>query len=268
MALGVCWQAMTVPRDTQPPDSLRPDWPAPARVQALCTTRQGGVSRAPFDSFNLGSHVGDDAQAVQRNWQILQQRLGAKPLALQQVHGTHLLRLTPTTTANQQADACTTAEAGLACTVMVADCLPVLLCNRSATQVAAAHAGWRGLAHGVLEQTVAGFAPGDALLAWLGPCIGPQAFEVGDEVRAAFCQVDASAQQCFTPGLQAGKWWADLAGLARQRLHAAGVSAIYGNDGSAQWCTAKQQSRFFSHRRDAVVLGSTGRMAACIWLRD
>lgn len=257
---------MNVPRDTPLQDCLQPDWPAPPQVQALFTTRSGGVSQAPFDSFNLGAHVGDEPQAVQRNWQLLEQGLGARPIALQQVHGTQVLGLTPATAPGQRADACFTTASAVACTVMVADCLPLLLCNRQGTQVAAAHAGWRGLAAGVIEQTLASFAADDELLVWLGPCIGPQAFEVGDEVRAAFCQQQPQAQSCFVPGVSPDKWWADLPALARQRLQARAATQVYGNDGSAQWCTLTQRSRFFSHRRDAGVLGSTGRMAACIWL--
>ena len=265
------------------PAAWRPEWPAPPGVRALFTTRGGGISPVPFDSLNLGDHVGDDPHAVAANRAILTGALGARPVFLQQVHGTEVLRLQADTPDGTQADACLSTEPGLACSVMVADCLPVLFADTGAPQVAAAHAGWRGLAgqsgRGVLETSF------DALVAqaqrrhpqrsratiaadtlvWLGPCIGPTAFEVGPEVRAAFLATDAAACACFT-ALPAGKWLADLAALARQRLHAMGLTRCYGNDSSAPWCTVGQVSDFFSHRRDAARLGSTGRMAACIWL--
>ena len=255
------------------PDWLVPQWPAPAHVHAVHTTRAGGVSRAPYDSLNLGDHVADDAQAVAVNRQRLAQALGATPVFMRQVHGTDVAALTQPS-ASLVADACLGTTPGVACTVMVADCLPVLFTDRAGTVVAGAHAGWRGLAgtqgRGVLESTVealrAALATRDAgagtgeLLAWLGPCIGPQAFEVGDEVRAAFEAHDAQAVHCFAPH-GVGKWLADLPGLARQRLAALGLASVHGNDGSAAWCTVGNASRFFSHRRDRV----SGRMAACIW---
>ena len=257
-----------------PPAWLQPDWPAPANVRALCTTRQGGVSQAPFDSLNLGNHVGDAPAAVQANRAALQaamqeQGRPVRPVFLRQVHGTRTLALCADTPDEAEADACTSATPGLACTIMVADCLPVLLCNRAGTLVAAAHAGWRGLAGGVLEAALAAFAPQheagpSEVLAWLGPCIGPQAFEVGAEVCAAFCAHDAAAAGCFTAQL-GGKFLADLPALARRRLRAAGVDAISGNDGSAPWCTVANPLRFFSHRRGSA-LGGSGRMAACVWL--
>ncbi|WP_404299670.1 peptidoglycan editing factor PgeF [Alicycliphilus denitrificans] len=274
---------------TVPHDWLRPDWPAPAHVHALCTTRNGGVSAPPYDSFNLGRLVGDDPAAVQANWAALQAAVSAagrpvRPVYLCQVHGTTVQPLDAGTPEGGAADACTTATPGVACTVMAADCLPVLLTNRAGTRVAAAHAGWRGLAAGVLEETLKSFmaqcpmgkaqaaiknavaeAPQE-VLAWLGPCIGPQAFEVGAEVRAAFCDHDPQASAYFKPQGNAGKWLADLAGLARQRLRAQGVTALYGNDGSPAWCTVGNPSRFFSHRRDSSLLGASGRMAACIWI--
>lgn len=275
--------------DLVPYDWLQPDWPVPARVHALCTTRSGGVSLPPYDSFNLGRLVGDEPAAVAANWAALQAVVSAgggavRPVYLRQVHGTAVQPLDTATPEGCDADACTTATPGVACTVMAADCLPVLFTNRAGTRVAAAHAGWRGLAAGVLEATTRSFRPetvdGKAraaienvatdapqeLLAWLGPCIGPQAFEVGPEVRAAFCAQDGQADAYFRPSGQAGKWFADLAGLARLRLRAAGVSALYGNDSSPAWCTVGNPSRFFSHRRDSARLGATGRMAACIWI--
>lgn len=272
-----------------PHDWLRPDWPAPAHVHALCTTRNGGVSAPPYDSFNLGHHVGDDPAAVRANWAALQAAVsaGGQPVRLgylHQVHGTVVQPLDCDSPEGSDADACTTDIPGVACTVMAADCLPVLLTNRAGTRVAAAHAGWRGLAAGVLEaalepflaETHTGQAPiaikknvPDApqeLLAWLGPCIGPQAFEVGPEVRAAFCEHDPRAAMHFKPRGSGGKWLADLAGLARQRLRAQGVTALYGNDSSPAWCTVGNPSRFFSHRRDSPILGTSGRMAASIWI--
>lgn len=243
---------------------LTPDWPAPAGVRAVCTTRTGGVSVAPYDSLNLGDHVGDDPAHVAANRAIFKQAIGAKPVFLNQVHGTLVVALDASTPDGTVADACFTGEAGLACTVMVADCLPVLFATADGRRVAAAHAGWRGLAGqggvGILEVTVQ-HLKADGILAWLGPCIGPQAFEVGDEVRAAFTASDPLAGDCFKP-LLPGKWLADLASLARLRLHALGIHQIYGNDSSAAWCTVGNASRFFSYRRDRV----TGRFGASIWL--
>lgn len=286
-----------------PADWLVPDWPAPAGVQALCTARAGGVSQGPYASMNLGTHVGDDPQAVQTNRARLQATLGqstpgARPVFLSQVHGTGVAALTASTPDNTEADACVATEAGVVCTIMVADCLPVLLAHASGAVVGAAHAGWRGLAGqggvGVLEsamhalfecfqalalantaqaaiENVANNTEGFEVvargtLAWLGPCIGPQAFEVGPEVREAFCAAGPQYSACFVPSpTQQGKWLADLAGLARLRLQAMGVTRIYGNDSSAAWCTVTQSARFFSHRRDTALLGGSGRLAACIW---
>ena len=262
------------------PDWLIPDWPAPGGVRALCTTRQGGVSAAPFDSMNLGDHVGDVPARVVANRALLGQSMAAAPVFMQQVHGTAAIIVDGNTAPGRQADAAVTTQRGLACTIMVADCLPVFLSTVDGTAVAAAHAGWRGLAgiqgRGVLEQVYECFSAlaliGRAqsainIIAWLGPCIGPSAFEVGAEVRAAFVAGNPQAARCFTPS--ASKYLADLAGLARLRLQALGITRIYGNDGSAPWCTVGNASRFFSHRRDAGVPGNgfntTGRMAACIW---
>jgi len=260
-------------RSTPPTDWLTPDWPAPAGVHALCTTRVGGVSNAPYDSLNLGEHVGDDPAHVAANRAILQQAIGAKPVFLNQVHGTQVLRLDASTANASVGDACVTEQPGFACTIMVADCLPVLFCTTDGAWVGAAHAGWRGLAgdkgEGVLEETYKSFQAlalmnkGQAdteVIAWLGPCIGPTTFEVGDEVRAAFVEQQPQAAQMFIP-LGGGKWLANLAGLARQRLAALGITQIFGNDGSADWCTVTQALRFFSHRRDRV----SGRLAVCIW---
>ncbi len=267
-----------------PPGWLRPDWPAPANVRAVCTTREGGVSAAPYASLNLGDHVGDHAADVQANRAALRSAIGARPVFLQQVHGCEVLGLSPDTRDGSVADACETQAPGIACTIMVADCLPVLFTDRSGSWVAAAHAGWRGLAgeggQGVLEAVLKSFqapAPQECgqaamkrdageVLAWLGPCIGPQAFEVGAEVREAFCATDAGAAAHFRAQGAAGKYLADLAGLARRRLQALGVAHISGNDGSAAWCTVSDPARFFSHRRDTARLGGSGRFAACVWL--
>ena len=266
-----------------PADWLLPDWPAPPGVHALFTTRAGGVSMAPFDSFNLGDHVHDDPVAVAANRSRLTWCLGARPVFLQQVHGTTVATLDNETPDRTVADACVTTERQLACTVMVADCLPVLFTDTEGVVVGAAHAGWRGLAgsepgRGVLESCCAALGEAlrqrqpslaaadvpDRLMAWLGPCIGPDAFEVGEDVRATFVAWRPDAAACFRPLPREGKYLADLPQLARLRLRAWGITRLYGNDGTAPWCTVTQASRFFSHRRDAVRLGSTGRMAACI----
>ena len=242
-------------------------------MHAVCTTRAGGVSKAPFDSLNLGDHVGDTVVHVAQNRATLQTAISARPVFLKQVHGTGVVYLTSETADGTEADACITTQRGIACTIMVADCLPVLLTNRAGSFVAAAHAGWRGLAGengvGVLEATFESIqatktAAADTL-AWLGPCIGATQFEVGSEVREAFALNNPAALRHFTPSA-GGKWLADLRGLARQRLRALGITQIDGNDGSAAWCTASEPSRFFSHRRDSASLGGSGRMAACIWL--
>ena len=256
------------------PDWLMPQWSAPANVHAVCTTRAGGVSSAPYDTLNLGDHVGDSPDCVAANRAKLQASTGAQPIFLSQVHGTDVVWLDRHSVHGTVADASITDQPGMACTIMVADCLPVLFTNAGGTLVAAAHAGWRGLlgqeGRGVLEAVVQRFkalAPINAapvapeVIAWLGPCIGPQVFEVGDEVRAAFGAADPHALAYFKPK-SPGKWLADLPGLARQRLQRLGITQIFGNDGHPDWCTVSQPSRFFSYRRDGV----SGRQAVCIWL--
>ena len=252
---------------------LVPDWPAPPNVRAVCTTREGGVSQGRYESLNLGDHVGDLAAHVAENRHRLAQAIGTRPVFLRQVHGTGIVALDAepgSVSDGSAADACTAAAIGMACTIMVADCLPVLFTDESGQRVAAAHAGWRGLAGGVLEaaarcfaaEPMAGPAHGASkVIAWLGPCIGPKAFEVGAEVKAAFEAHAPEAARCFKPAPAAGKWLADLPELARQRLREAGVEAVYGNDGSDGWCTVGNPSRFFSHRRDGV----SGRFAALVW---
>ncbi|MDE3011327.1 MAG: peptidoglycan editing factor PgeF, partial [Pseudomonadota bacterium] len=205
---------------------ILPDWPAPPNVRALVTTRAGGVSAPPCDSFNLGERSGDDPAAVAANRAHLRQLLPGEPVWLHQVHGTRVVRLP--TDPDQQADAAWSTQPGSPCLVLTADCLPVLFCDRQGTRVAAAHAGWRGLADGVLEATVQalGVTPGE-LLAWLGPAIGQDAFEVGPEVRAAFLARDPAAAEAFRAGRE-DRWHADLYLLARQRLAAAGVDRVSG----------------------------------------
>jgi YfiH family protein len=248
-----------------PADWLSAQWPAPRRVRTLLTTRAGGVSAAPFDSMNLGTHVGDEAAAVAQNRRRLCAWLPAEPRWLRQVHGTRVVDAAHATTDVEEADACVAQAAGQVCGVLVADCLPVLFCDRGATLVAVAHAGWRGLSAGVLEQTVARLpvVPGQ-LLAYLGPAIGKGAFEVGADVHAAFCAGDPGAAAYFAgkaPGASGEpKWFCDLAGLARRRLETLGVGHVSGGE----LCTFSDPARFFSHRRDR----RTGRQAALVWLEN
>ncbi|MEQ1536336.1 MAG: peptidoglycan editing factor PgeF [Burkholderiaceae bacterium] len=276
------------------PDWLIPDWPAPPHVKAVFTSRgiaqtgfasKSGVSQPPFDALNLGDHVGDDPNHVMANRHMLQVLLGVKPIYLKQVHGTEVVTLTskaPQTPHGTVADACITTEKKLACTIMVADCLPVFFTDVEGRFVAAAHAGWRGLADGVLRQNIESIHAiagvniaysAIKIIAWLGPCIGPAAFEVGAEVKAEFAAKLVGSAPFFTQtgspeSGKSDKWLADLAGLARLQLKQLGLAddQIFGNDSSAGWCTVNNPLRFFSHRRDAVKLGSSGRMAGCIWL--
>lgn len=237
-------------------DWLLPDWPAPARVKACVTTRAGGVSLPPFDTFNLGDHVEDDLQAVTHNRQCLSARIECSPAWLRQVHGIVVADADPAIVA--EADASWTAKTGVACAVLTADCLPVLFCDRAGTRVAAAHAGWRGLAGGVLEATLAALAvPASEVLVWLGPAIGPRAFEVGGEVRDVFLADHPQAVSAFVPSANAGRFMADIYALARLRLAACGVAAVYGGG----FCTVTDP-RFYSYRRAA----RTGRFASLVWL--
>ena len=237
---------------------LTPEWPAPANVRAAFTLRHYGVSKAPYDSLNVGAHVGDEPAAIAENRRRLraQLQLPQEPAWIDQVHGTEVLDL-DSAAPPAAADAAFTRRAGRVCAVQVADCLPVLITARDGSVVAAAHAGWRGLAAGVLEATVRRLAvePGQAMV-WLGPAIGQAHFEVGDEVRQVFLARDAAAAAAFAANAR-GRWQCDLARLARGRLAALGVSAVFGGG----WCTHADASRFFSFRRD----GRCGRMAALIW---
>ncbi len=240
---------------------IRPLWPAPPAVQAASSLRTGGVSKAPFSSLNLGTHVEDDAGHVRENRARLSATLGleAEPLWLDQVHGTTVIEAQHYQP-RIQADACVTTAAGQTCVVMTADCLPVLFCSQDGSTVAAAHAGWRGLAAGVLEAVVERMRiSADDLLVWMGPAIGPAAFEVGDEVREAFCKRQPADCAAFARNPK-GRWQANLYELARSRLNEMGVTAVYGGD----FCTYAEPARFFSHRRD----GRTGRMATMIWRLD
>lgn len=240
---------------------LVPDWPAPPNVRALSTTRGGGHSGGVYASFNLATHVGDQPAAVAANRSRLAEHVHTPPRWLTQIHGTRCVEVHQAAD-DTEADASCARHAGRACAVLTADCLPLLLCDTAGTVVAAAHAGWRGLAAGVIEATVTAMAvPAPQLLAWLGPAIGPTAFEVGDEVRAAFVVHDAHAAAAFLPcggGHVGGKWLCDLYALARLRLARLGVTQVYGGEA----CTFSEPERFFSYRRDGV----TGRMATLIWL--
>lgn len=238
---------------------ILPDWPAPASVKACSTTRHGGISEFPYDSLNLGTHVGDIAATVITNRQRLveQGQLPQMPVWLEQVHGTRVLHLDGSAISDVQADAVYSRVAGQVCAVMTADCLPVLFCSLAGDEVAAAHAGWRGLCAGVLEQTMAQFnAAPSSIIAWLGPAIGPQQFEVGEEVKQAFIDIDTQAAAAFIPA--GTQYLADIYLLARQRLQAVGIHAIYGGD----HCTVSEKQQFFSYRRDGI----TGRMASLVWL--
>ena len=238
---------------------ITPDWPVPACVRAIITTRNGGCSQPPYDSLNLGDHVGDRPDHVKRNRAKLQRHLDlpSEPLWLNQVHGCTVASFTDDNE-RIQADAATTDLPGRVCTVLTADCLPLLLSNCSGSRVAAVHAGWRGIAAGVIEAALTRFnEPGESLLAWLGPAIGPDAFEVGKEVRETFLKLNPADELAFERA-GPGQWMADIYRLARNRLENYDLSYIGGGD----LCTVKQHDRFFSFRRDGI----TGRMASMIWI--
>lgn len=239
---------------------FEPDWPVPARVRAAQSLRAGGVSRGSFAALNVGAHVGDDPEAVRQNRARLRRALDlpAEPLWLEQVHGAAVIDADDDST--RRGDAVITRRPGVVCAIQSADCLPVLLANATGTEIAAAHAGWRGLCDGVLEATIRAMRTraGD-LIAWLGPAIGQESFEVGDDVRAAFIARNADAAAAFIPNARE-RWQADLYRLARQRLLALGVERIHGGG----YCTYRDEARFFSHRRD----NRSGRMATLLWLES
>lgn len=241
------------------PDWIVPDWPAPPGVRALVTTRAGGVSAAPFDSFNLGLSTGDEPDAVRENRRRLRALVPGEPAWLRQVHGADVVDAAGAID-RPSADAAVASRVGTVCAVQIADCLPILLCERHGAVVGAAHAGWKGLAAGVIDNTVAAMTAAGAdasrLMAYIGPGIGPRAFEVGDEVRELYLSADAGAHSAFTPHAR-GKWLANLPALARRALARCGVTAVYGGN----LCTYSDPARFYSYRRDKV----TGRMAALIW---
>jgi YfiH family protein len=242
-----------------PREWVTPEWPAPSRVRAFVTTRNGGVSAGEYASLNLGTRSGDDPQSVVANRRIVRDHLPAEPRWLSQVHGTAVSDLDALGDLDvATADAAVTRKPGTVAVVLTADCMPLLLCDRAGTRAGIAHAGWRGMAAGVIENTVAalGVPPGD-VVAWMGPTIGPAAFEVGAEVRAAFLAVDAAAAAAFAPHTP-GKFMADLYALAQQRLARAGVSEVHGGG----FCTYREPQRFFSYRR----VPASGRMGAFIWI--
>ena len=239
---------------------IEPDWPAPAHVRVLSTLRGGGMSEGPYASLNLAGHVGDRAEDVAANRLLLREaaRLPAEPLWLEQVHGTAVVRHAGSASTPPRADAAVAFEPGRLCAVMTADCLPVVFADRAGTRAGVAHAGWRGLVGGVLEATIAALeVPPADLHAWLGPAIGPAAFEVGPEVREAYLAKVEGSASCFTSNGR-GRYLADIYGLARLALGAAGVASVHGGG----WCTHADAQRFFSYRRDGV----TGRMATLAWL--
>ena len=238
---------------------LRPDWPAPDRVRAVVTTRTGGVSADPYASFNLGDHVGDDPACVERNRAVLRRALAlpAEPFWLTQVHGTRVIDIADSSS-DKTADGAYANQRGLVCAILTADCLSIFLCDRRGSEVALLHGGWRGLVGGIIEAGLEKFrAPRETLIAWLGPAISAQAYEVGDDVRDAFLARDPRAAGAFGARGQ-GKWHLDLYVIARARLLAGGVQSVRGGG----YCTASQSDSFFSYRRDGV----TGRMASLLWL--
>jgi polyphenol oxidase len=244
---------------------IEPEWPVPPNVHALSTTRRGGVSNAPWSSLNLGGHVNDNPAHVSENRRRLIEHaaLPDTPQWLTQVHGSAVLELSANHRQSRQpprADAAYSASPGAICAVLTADCLPVLFADAAGREVAAAHAGWRGLAGGVLEETLAHFsAPPGELRAWLGPAIGPAVFEVGADVKTAFTAWSSACETAFV-GSGEGRWLADIYELARLRLRQAGLFNIFGGG----WCTFSDAERFFSFRRD----GETGRMATLIWIDE
>jgi polyphenol oxidase len=250
-------------------DLIIPNWPAPVNVKALQTKRTGGVSLAPYDSLNFGSHVNDNPMHVAQNRQLLSQFLPSEPVWLNQTHSIEVVNAANTSCA-PTADASFTTQKNVVCVVMTADCLPVLLCDKAGKIVVAVHAGWRGLCDGAMEASIdaacraAQIKPAD-LMAWLGPAIGPNAFEVGGEVRAQFMAQDGQAEAAFKPhgdNQKQDKWFCNIYQITAQRLNNVGITQIYGGGIDTDFCTFTQKEQFFSYRRDGV----TGRMASLIWL--
>lgn len=247
-------------------DWIIPDWPAPVAVKSLFTTRNGGISHSAGEAYatmNIGAHVNDNPTDVAHNRALLSAHLPAQPQWLKQIHGTEPVRIECVSTANPEGDAAYSRHPGVVCAIMVADCLPVFLCDTAGTVVAIAHAGWRGLAGGIIEKTIEAMdAERDKLIAWLGPAIGPKHFEVGSDVYDAFIQHSPATEGAFSAihRTHEKKWLADIFLLTRQRLTENGVTAIYGGG----ICTYSDPQRFYSYRRD----GETGRMAALIWLEQ
>jgi len=245
--------------EMQLPGSIRPDWPAPANVHALVTLRSGGYSSGPYTSFNLAAHTEDNPETVQRNRELLREHfsLPAEPVWLQQVHSNRIV-YADTDATDARADGSWTSSAGNVCVVMTADCLPVLICNQRGSKVAAAHAGWRGLHAGVIKNTITMLESDPAeLMVWLGPAIGPLAFEVGAEVIRAFTDKNSENTSAFKQ-TDDQHWLCDLYKLARIELFELGITSVFGGNE----CTYTDEERFFSYRRD----GNTGRMASLIWL--
>ena len=240
--------------------TILPNWPAPKNVKAFASTRVGGFSSAPYQGLNLGAHVGDDPSIVEKNrdWLAQQANMPSAPIWLNQTHSTVVARVSAPTTQVLDADGVFTSASNVVCSAMTADCLPVLLTNTQGTQVAAVHAGWRGLANGIVENALELFS--GEVVAWLGPAIGPQAFEVGEDVLQAFVDFDSQAHQAFTPRDVEGKWLADMSKLATQRLNKLGITQVF----DSGLCTFQDKEDFYSYRRDGV----TGRQATFIWIED
>ena len=240
--------------------TIIPNWPAPKNVKAFASTRVGGFSTAPYQGLNLGAHVGDDLSIVEKNrdWLAQEAKMPSAPIWLNQTHSTVVAQVSEPTTQVLDADGVFTSSSQVVCSAMTADCLPVLLTNTQGTQVAAVHAGWRGLANGIVENALELFS--GEVMAWLGPAIGPQAFEVGEDVLQAFVDFDSQAHQAFTPREAEGKWLADMSKLATQRLNKFGITQVF----DSGLCTFQHKEDFYSYRRDGV----TGRQATFIWIED
>ena len=240
--------------------TIVPNWPAPKNVKAFASTRVGGFSTAPYQGLNLGAHVGDDLSIVEKNrdWLAQEAKMPSAPIWLNQTHSTVVAQVSDPTTQVLDADGVFTSSSQVVCSAITADCLPVLLTNTQGTQVAAVHAGWRGLANGIVENALELFS--GEVMAWLGPAIGPQAFEVGEDVLQAFVDFDSQAHQAFTPRDVEGKWLADMSKLATQRLNKFGITQVF----DSGLCTFQHKEDFYSYRRDGV----TGRQATFIWIED